>query len=98
MTTAVRIYRLAAVSIVVASASIIVPRFAATGGDGLAAAATAALVFLGLLALAVAFAIGALVFAIRSWSSLPWAARAAGVVPAIAFGGTLVWLIAYLRL
>jgi len=92
-----RIYLLTGISIATALAAIVLPRFVSSGEGGLAAAATAALVFLGLLAAAAAIAIAAMALTIRRYSSLSLPARVAGIVPAIVLGGALTWLVLYLR-
>lgn len=89
----IRIYYLAAISGVLAVAAVVLPRFVPSSEGGLAAAATAALVFLALLAGAVAVGLAALALAIRNYASLPWLARVAGIGPAVVLGVTLVWVV-----
>lgn len=92
-----RIYRLAVISAVMGLAALVVPRFMPSGEGGLAAAATAVLVFLGLLGGAVVVALVALAMSLRTYAILSWPARAAGIGPALVFGSALVWVILFLR-
>ena len=93
----IRIYSLAGISAAMVLAAVILPRFVPSGEGGLAAAATAVLVFLALLGGAVAVALAALTISIRAYASLSWTARAAGILPVVMFGSALVWVIVYLR-
>jgi hypothetical protein len=92
-----QIYILAALSVLTALAAIIVPRFASSGADGLASAATAALTFLALLATALVVALAGLTLTLRAYRTLPWPVRAAGIAPAVVLGVALAWIVAYLR-
>lgn len=68
---------------VLAAAAATVPRIAAQGQDGLAAAATAAVCFLLLGGLALLTSVVALVMTARAWKRLTAGLRAAGLSPAI---------------
>lgn len=99
MATAVetRIFRLAGLAALVTLAALIVPRFLPSGEGGLAAAATAVLVFLALLLAATIIAAMALVVSIRAYASLSWQARAAGIAPAVLLGVALLVIVVLLR-
>ncbi len=99
MATAVetRIFRLAGLAALVTLAALIVPRFLPSGEGGLAAAATAVLVFLALLLAATIIAAMALVVAVRAYASLSWPARAAGIAPAVLLGVALLVIVVLLR-
>ena len=92
-----KIYVLAALSLLTALAAVLLPRFAASGTDGLASAATAALTFLALLATALVVALVGLTLTLRAYRTLPWPVRAAGIAPAVVLGVALAWLVMYLR-
>lgn len=93
----IRIYSLAGISAAMVVAAVILPRFLPLSEGGLAATATAVLVFLALLGGAVAVALAALAISIRAYASLSWTTRAAGILPAVIFGSALVWVVVYLR-
>lgn len=77
--------------------AIVLPRFLPQTEGGFAAAASAVLLFLGLLFAAWGVALGLLVVAIRRWSRLGRAAQIAGIVPAVLLAIALFGLVGWLR-
>jgi hypothetical protein len=92
-----KIYRLAAGCAVLAAISLVAPRFVRSSEGGFAAAATAILVFLGVLATAFVVSLHLLVLTIRHFRALSTGARVAGVAPAVVLGVGLTVLIGLLR-
>ena len=93
-----RIFSLAGTSAALGIAALLLPRFVPSSEGGLAAAATAVLVFFVLLGGAVAVALAGLAISLRAYATLSWPARAAGIGPALVFGTSLAWVILFLRL
>ena len=69
-----RVFRLCAASVAIALLAVVVPRFV-PGGEGLAVAATAILVFLTLLAAAALVAVYLLVVTLRAYRRISLAGR-----------------------
>lgn len=91
------IYRLAAVCGVLTGLSLVVPRFVPNAEGGFASAATAILVFLGILLGAAVVAIYLLVVTLRAYRELPPGPRLVGIAPAVVLVTALVSLVVWLR-
>jgi hypothetical protein len=81
----------------VTALAFVVPRFVPTGEGGLASAATAVLVFLGVLLVALALAVHLLVVTIRAYRDLPLLTRVAGIGPGVVLVLALALLVGFLR-
>jgi hypothetical protein len=92
-----RIYRLFAICALVTALAFIVPRFVPNQEGGLASAAHAVLVFLGMLLVAALLALHLLAVTIRAYRDLPWSARLAGIAPALILVAGLMLLLGALR-
>lgn len=90
-----RVHRLAAVSVVLAALSLVVPRFV-PANEGFASAANATLVFLLLLGVATLVAGFLLLLTIRHYKALTISGRVTGIAPAVVMGGGMVALLLWL--
>jgi hypothetical protein len=92
-----KIYRLAAICAFATALAFIVPRFVPNREGGFASAATAILVFLGLLASAALMSLRLLLLTLRAYHELPLASRIAGIAPSVILVGAVVILLVFLR-
>jgi len=92
-----RIYRLAAICLLLVLASVVGPRFMSSGDGGIAAASNAIMVFLAILVLAAGLSAYLFFLTLPYYRALPVSARIAGLGPAILIVGGLAWLVLFLR-
>ena len=85
------VYRLAMLCLVVSALAVIVPRFV-PHDEGFASAATATLIFLGMLGVAALVAIFLAILTVRHYAALPSTARIAGLSPAVVISAALAML------
>ena len=92
-----RIYRLSAICALLTALAFVVPRFVSSQEGGLASAANAILVFLGMLLVAAVVSLYLLVLTLRAYRDLPWPPRLVGVAPALILVAGLALLVGGLR-
>ena len=95
--TETKIYRLSAICAFATALAFIVPRFVPNREGGFASAATAILVFLGLLVSAALMSLRLLLVTLRAYHALPLAPRIAGIAPSVILVGAVVFLLVFLR-
>jgi len=96
-TTEKKIYQLSALCAFATALAFIVPRFVPNQEGGFASAATAILVFLGLLVSAAAMSLRLLFLTVRAYRELSLVPRLAGIAPSVILVGAVVFLLAFLR-
>ncbi|NJN40292.1 MAG: hypothetical protein HC807_04750 [Gammaproteobacteria bacterium] len=98
MTTSARsrIYRLAAVCVLLAALSFVLPRFFTNPEGGFAAGATAVLALLVMLFATSIFSLYLLAVTVRSYRDLSLGPRIAGIVPSLVLVFTLISLVLFL--
>ncbi len=92
-----KIYSLAGLCGVMTALAFVIPRFTADSEGGFAGAASAVLVFLGVLVAAAALSIYLLVVTVRARAGIGLGARVAGILPGLILMTGLVWLVLFLR-
>lgn len=92
-----KIYQLSALCGVSAAIAFVVPRFVSNQEGGLAGAATAVLVFLGLLVGAAILSLRLLFVTLRVYRDLSFLPRLAGIGPSVVLVGGVVLLLVFLR-
>jgi hypothetical protein len=92
-----KIFVLAALCGVMTALAFVVPRFTPDSEGGFAGAATAAAVFLGVLAAAAALSIYLFAVTIKARARIGVGAQVAGILPALFLVTGLVWLVVFLR-
>jgi hypothetical protein len=96
-TTEKQIYRMSAICALATALAFIVPRFVPNREGGFASAATAILVFLGLLVGAAAISLRLLFLTVQAYRELSFVTRLAGIAPSVILVGAVVFLLAFLR-
>jgi hypothetical protein len=91
-----RIYRLAAICLVLVAASYVVPGFVPNRGGGFAGSGPAILTFLGMLGVTLIFSVYLLVATLQEYKGLSIAAKLVGVGPCLIFGAVLIWIVSNL--
>jgi hypothetical protein len=92
-----RIYRLSAICGALVVLAFVVPRFVPNQEGGFASAATAILVFLGMLTVAAIFSLYLFFATIQEYRSLPFLPRLAGIAPGVMLVAALILLFGFLR-
>jgi hypothetical protein len=92
-----RIYRLLMICVVLTVLAVGIPRFVPSQEGGLAGAATAVIVFLGLLAAAAAVSLFLLVVTVRAYRDLSLFTRLAGIGPSVILVMALAFLVVFLQ-
>ena len=92
-----RIYCLSAVCVALTALAFVIPRFVPNREGGFASAATAILVFLGILLVTTVVSLYLLVETIRIYRGLSMLPRLAGIGPSVVLVTALAWLIGFLR-
>jgi hypothetical protein len=92
-----KIYGLAGLCGVMTALAFVIPRFTPEGEGGLAGAASAVLVFLGILAAAAALSVYLLAFTLKARAKIGIGAHVAGILPGLVLVTGLVWLVLFLR-
>ncbi len=95
--TETKIYRLSAICALATAIAFIVPRFVPNREGGFASAATAILVFLGLLVSAAVMSLRLLLLTVRAYRELSFVPRLAGIAPSVLLVGAVVFLLVFLR-
>lgn len=93
-----RIFVFFAIFLAALGAAFLLPRFAASGSDGLAGGAIAAMTFLGFMLVAAVLALVLLVMTLRHRASLPDGAKVAGFLPLPLLFASAVLMIVLIRL
>lgn len=92
-----KIYWLSALCACLTALSLVIPRFVPNQEGGFASAATAILVFLGILFGTVVVSLYLLVVTIQAYRDIPFRARLAGLGPSVVLVTAFVLLVAFLR-
>ncbi len=92
-----QIYKLSATCGILVGLSLVIPRLAPDSEGGLAGAATAVLMFLGVLAVAAALSVYLFLLTLRSYRDIGKPARWAGMTPGVLLVGGLAFLVLFLR-
>lgn len=96
MKTEKKIYRLFVICILLVAASLVVPRFVPNPEGGFAGAASAVLIFLIMLGVALCFSLYLLIITIQKYNNLSMAAKIAGIAPSAVLAITLFGLFGFL--
>ena len=91
-----RVYRLAGVCGLLVVAAFVLPRFVGNPEGGFASGATAVLVFLCILGVALVAALYLLMVTLRRYRDLPTLARVVGVCPSLVLAVSLFGLVGWL--
>jgi hypothetical protein len=92
-----QIYRLFAVCIFLATASLIIPRFVPNPDGSFAGASSAILTFLILLGVTLIFSLYLLIRTVQEYSDLSALAKIAGIAPGLVLIATMMGLFGFLR-